>query len=380
MTMPAACRVCRQPLPADRLLRFDGMPAAAQFMPDATTVAQDKAEALDIYQCGGCGLVQTGNAPVPYYRDVVRAAAFSDEMRAFRRRQFAAFVEKYGLRDKKVVEIGCGRGEYLALLAEAGIAAHGVEHAEDAVRQCMATGLRVQRGFVDRPDCRLADAPFDGFVVLNFLEHWPDPNGALAGIGHNLTPGGIGLVEVPNFDMILRRRLFAEFIRDHVFYFTRETLETTLRLNGFEVIECAEVWHDYILSAVVRKRAPCATEPFERARLALKMEIDAFVSRHRDRGVAIWGAGHQALATIALLRLGADIRYVVDSAPFKQGRFTPTSHLPIVSPEQLRSDAVGAIIVMAASYSDEVAKTIRRDFGTAIAVTILRDAGLETVA
>ena len=88
--------------------------------------------------------------------------------------------------------------------------------------------------------------------MLSCLEHLPDVNGVLTGIRANLSPSAVGLVEVPNFDMILAEKTASEFMTDHLFYFTRETLETTLRLNGFEVEDCRPTWHDYILTATVR--------------------------------------------------------------------------------------------------------------------------------
>ncbi|HEX8979004.1 MAG TPA: methyltransferase domain-containing protein [Parasulfuritortus sp.] len=374
-----SCRVCGRPLPGSPLLHFENMPRAAQFLPDAQSLKQDVGIDLPVFQCPACGLVQIGGEPVPYYREVVRAAAFSEEMKAFRRDQFARFIEVHGLRGKRLVEIGCGRGEYLELFAEAGVDAHGLEYGEGAVEYCTGRGLQVARGFVDQPGYVLEDGPFDAFAVLNFLEHWPDPNAGLSGIAHNLREGGIGLVEVPNFDMILSLNLFTEFISDHICYFTQETLETLLRLNGFEVIECSAVWYGYILSAVVRKRSGCDVSAFDTTRRRLKTEIDGFIREQGSGGVAIWGAGHQALATIALLGLAGEIRYVVDSAPFKQGRYTPASHIPIVPPQRLQSEPVAGVIVMAASYSDEVAAIIRRDWGGSMQVAILRDSGLERV-
>jgi hypothetical protein len=67
----------------------------------------------------------------------------------------------------------------------------------------------------------------------------------------------------------------------------------------------------------------------------------------------------------------------VDSAVFKQGKYTPATHIPIVSPETLNSDPVDAVIVMAASYSDEVAMILRRHFSKQMHIAILRDYGLE---
>jgi SAM-dependent methyltransferase len=352
------------------------MPRAAQWLPDAASLAEDRGVDLDVHECPGCGLVQTTGEPVPYFREVIRAAGFSDEMKVFRTTQFAEFARAHGLFGRKVIEIGCGRGEYLALLRQAGMDARGLEHGPAAVRHCREAGLRVEAGFVDSRDYAIPHAPYDGFAVLNFLEHWPDPNASLSGIAGNLADGGIGLVEVPNLDMMLRKSLFSEFIADHTLYFTRETLETTLRLNGFEVVECAEVWHDYILSAVVRKRPGCDVSSFEGGRLRLKRDVDDFIGRHRHAGVAIWGAGHQALATIALLGIAGDIRYVVDSAPFKQKRFTPASHIPIVEPGRLETEPVGAVIVMAAAYSDEVAGIVRRSH-PGLPVAVLRDTRLD---
>ena len=73
------------------------------------------------------------------------------------------------------------------------------------------------------------------------------------------------------------------------------------------------------------------------------------------------------------------IKYVVDDAPFKQGKYTPATHIPIVPAENLEVSPVEAVIVMAASYSDEVAKKIRKNFDKSLKVSILRDTGLEKV-
>ena len=92
----------------------------------------------------------------------------------------------------------------------------------------------------------------------------------------------------------------------------------------------------------------------------------------------MWGAGYQSFAILSLTDIGNKISYVIDDATFKQNKFTPATHIPIVSSDWLRSNPVDAIIVMAASYSDEVAKKIRKNFDKNICVSILRDFGLES--
>lgn len=353
------------------------MPCAAQaFLVEPFNV-NDRGCDLELYQCDACGLLQLKGAPVSYYREVIRSAAYSPEMRAFREAQFADWSQRYGLAGRRVVEIGCGRGEYLLLLKEAGLDACGIEAGTASLRACRAAGLRATRGYLTRRSGMLPGAPFDAFVSFNFLEHWPDPVGSLRALVRNLTDGGVGLVEVPNFDMILRQGLFSEFIADHLLYFTEDTLCFVLRRAGFDVLTCRVVWHNYILSAEVRKRAPLNIDRLEQRRTAITSALHAFIGHFPLGKVAIWGAGHQALAVIALAGIAPDIRYIIDSAPFKQGRYSPATHLRIVAPDILWSEPVQAVIVMAASYSEEVAKILRCRFSAELVVAVLRDDGLE---
>lgn len=374
------CRVCNRIFFEKPLLRYKNMPKVAQYMPDAESLESDKGIDLEIFQCSGCGLVQITNNPVSYYKEVIRAAAFSEEMKDFRSKQFINFVQKYSLKGKKVIEIGCGSGEYLSIIKQVGAEAYGLEYSDESVKQCIKNGLKVSKGFIQKDTHKLKHAPFAAFFILNFLEHLPDPNSTLKGIYNNLTDGGVGIVEVPNFDMIFKKKLFSEFMRDHLSYFTKETLSLALTLNGFEVIECSELWHEYVLSIIARKRKKLDTSGFSEHKAKFKDEIEKYLRNFKEKRVAIWGAGHQALAIISLLDLTERIKYVVDSAVFKQGKYTPVTHIPIVCPDTLISDSVDAVIVMAASYSDEVTRIIRQKYARNMNIAILRDFGLEVLS
>ncbi len=335
---------------------------------------------LDVCQCSSCGLIQLNSLPVHYYKEVVRAAAFSPEMRGHRLQQFKRFAEDYNLINKKVFEVGCGKGEYLSVIAEAGMQAHGFEYSAESVLSCLQQGLVAFEDFIEEPIQEIADAPYAAFFMLSFLEHVPDPVRTLRGIANNLEEDGLGLIEVPNFDMIVKNGLFSEFIADHLFYFTEKTFSHVLNTSGFEVIDCRSSWYDYLLTAIVRKRRSINLDYFIDFEKKIGSEIHQFLRRFKRREVAAWGAGHQALAVINLVGIGQNLRYVIDSATFKQGKFTPGSHVPIVEPDRLRIDPVKAIIVMAGSYSDEVSRIIKDKYTSDISIAILRDFGLEVIS
>jgi threonine dehydrogenase-like Zn-dependent dehydrogenase len=127
----------------------------------------------------------------------------------------------------------------------------------------------------------------------------------------------------------------------------------------------------------VRKRSNVNIAAFQDKRESLKVALHQFADQYQTGGMAVWGAGHQALAAIALLDLGGKIKYVLDSAPFKQGKFTPATHVPIVPPSMLSEKPVSAVIVMAAGYSDEVVKIIQARSQINLKIAILRETHLE---
>ena len=175
------CRVCGSDFFPEPLLHFDQMPKAAQNFPDKDTLSQDEGVTLDVFQCQGCGLVQLNNEPLSYYREVIRASAFSEEMKTYRMAQFSDLIEKWGLKGKKLIEVGCGKGEYLSIFNALDVNTFGLEYAPDSVRVCQEASLNVKEGFMEQGDYSIEQGPFDAAVILSFFEHVPEPNTVLAG-------------------------------------------------------------------------------------------------------------------------------------------------------------------------------------------------------
>ena len=332
---------------------------------------------MNICQCSQCGLVQLANKPVDYYRDVIRASGISKEMRTFRIAQFKEWIAQNHLENKKILEVGCGNGEYLSLLKEAGGNAFGLEHNESSVNNCKAQGLNVETGFFETGTEILENKPFGAFLILNWLEHIPNINLFLRGIHDNLTPDAVGIVEVPNFTMMSKKGLITEFSSEHLFYFSEKTLSFALESCGFEVMQCRPIWHDYILSANVQKRKTIETKTFSDTKKAIVNQLDSFAKRHRK--LAVWGAGHQALAVLCMANISKKIQYVVDSSPQKQNHFTFATHIPIVVPEQLKASPVDALMIICGGYSDEVARLVQNRSFPKMSIAILREDKLEII-
>ena len=93
--------------------------------------------------------------------------------------------------------------------------------------------------------------------------------------------------------------------------------------------------------------------------------------------MAIWGASHQGFTLAATTKLGGRVEYIIDSAPFKQGRFSPASHIPIVAPDYAVVHPVDEILIVAPGYTDEIAGIIRERFDENVRILVLRTDRIE---
>ncbi|MEG1595349.1 MAG: methyltransferase domain-containing protein [Lachnospiraceae bacterium] len=356
------CRLCKNQLKErNPILQFHNMPSIAQNFPTKDQLGQDCGIDFSIYQCPYCGLIQILEKPVSYYKDVIRAVAVSQEMAEFRKVQFEKFLRENQLIGKRIIEIGAGAGEYMTLMEAAGAVVYGIEHRNTSVSAGKEKGLTLYQGYISSKEYAIGDSPFDGFYCMNYLEHVPELNEFLQGINYNLTEGGIGLIEVPNTDRIIQDAMFSEFMLDHLSYFTQETLKRVVEQNGFKVKSCEVVWNEYMISMVVEKRRKIDGTGFQKGEQTLIKEVNAFIEDMNVKGkkVAVWGAGHEALSILAIAQLRGRIDGVIDSADFKQNKYTPATHIPIYSPDRIKEQKIEAILVIAGSFTNEVCRIIK---------------------
>lgn len=372
------CIVCGAPLAGEPLLRCANMPASAQDIPTFEQLPEDAGIDLNLCQCPGCGLVQFDCEPVSYYRDVIRAGGYSTTMVELRRSQYTHFIEKCGLAGKKIVEVGCGQGEFLQVLTEFPVEAYGIEHKADLVEMAQKKGLNVTQGFTETEDTIIPGAPFDAFLSFNFMEHQPYPNTMMQCIYNNLVEGGYGLITVPSFEYILEHDSFYELLRDHIANYTQDALRFLVERNGFAMLECKRINRD-TWEMIVQKKQRVDVSGLVRNFDLLTKQMNEYVDSRLAQGkkVAVWGASHQGFTAVSTTGVGNKISYIIDSAPFKQGKFAPASHTKIVSPDHWFQEQADCILIIAPGYTDEIAGVIRTKYGEGVEISVLKSATIQ---
>lgn len=364
------CRLCSAALTEAPIISMEPFPKAAQFYPREDEFAQDIGIVLDVFQCPSCGLVQLKIDPVDYYKEVITAAVLSPHAKLTRLTEMNAFVDRFGLRGKKALEIGSARGDMLEVMAEAGLDAMGLEYAPKSIEYAKGKGRNIHLGYINDFN---PEAKADVFFSYNYLEHQPDAKAFIQSVHRVTTPDAIGYVTVPNLEYLLASKCLYEFVADHLVYFTQRTLSLAFEMNGFDVLSCQAINNDNDIEIIVQKRRQLNLSSYVAEVDDLSVRLNELVAQYAATGkkIAVWGAGHRTLALLAISRINK-IEFIVDSADFKQGKYSPVMFNKIVSPKDLEASDVDAIIIMVPGlYPEEVLKTVRK-FNRKLDVYILR--------
>jgi len=276
-------------------------------------------------------------------------------------------VEACGVRGARIVEVGCGQGDFLRrLVAWPGAGNTGVGFDPACAAPETECGGRLH--FVRRlyqPD--RAGVPADVVICRHVIEHVAAPLDLLAAVRGAVRPGARVFFETPDVTWILRHGVLWDWFYEHCSLFSATSLAACFARAGFEPTEVRPVFDDQYLWLAARPGvAGDAAMPgavlaladaygaAEAARLAAWRSRLADLAR--DGAVALWGAGAKGVTFAGLADPdGRAIDCLVDINPAKQGRFVPGTGHPIVAPAALAARGVRHVVLMNPAYRAEVA-------------------------
>lgn len=133
-----------------------------------------------------------------------------------------------------LLDIGCNVGTFMETAAQRGWQVEGVEANRRAVEACRRKGLTVHDALFGPDFLKTFDKKYDLVCMNDTIEHFPDPSQALRWAQSVMAPGGHLSLTTPNIDNFLGR-LFQIKPKEHLFYFSAETLNKALGQAGYEV-------------------------------------------------------------------------------------------------------------------------------------------------
>ncbi len=340
---------------------------------------EDRAEAtsfptgsIELAMCRACGFITNIRFDprlAEYSQRYEETQAFSPRFVQFARSLAQRWVDRHDLGDKTVLEIGCGKGEFLVMMADAGIGhGIGIDPGVHPERLNSAAGHHLS-WIKDFYSEKYAHLEVDAIVCRHTLEHISPVGGFLAMLRQTIadrTDIPI-LFELPDVQRVLDEVAFWDVYYEHCSYFTAGSLARLFERSGFEVVDLEFAYDNQYLILEARP-APTGVQPqpwpvhdltainggIEHFRVEYGRTIDHWSDRLAGTSgdVVIWGAGSKGVTFLA--EVGERITAAVDINPHKHGMYMAGTGHEIIAPDRLRVMKPELVIAMNPIYIDEI--------------------------
>ena len=329
---------------------------------------------LDLTICKACGFIFNRAFTIDkimYGEDYDNTQSYSPAFDEYLNKLVSHMILERGVRNCRIVEVGCGKGSFLRKLIEfegSGNSGYGFDPSYTAEESALEGRLVFERRYYDQ-SC--TDVAADVVVCRHVIEHVPDPLSLLTNIRQALVNSSHARIffETPCVEWILRNQVIWDFFYEHCSYFTAQSLATAFQSAGFDVENVTHIfggqylWLEGKVAAVeapatVAKSAgqtPQLAQEFARRERELKDLWTRLISTlSKTETIAVWGAGAKGVTFANLVdpdRVWIDC--VVDLNPQKRGGYIPGTGHPIVGYEELSQRGVTTAILMNPNYREE---------------------------
>jgi SAM-dependent methyltransferase len=337
--------------------------------------------------CSDCGFIHNSRfdpSLVSYSTEYENSLHFSPRFEAFADALVERLIEAYGIRNSTVVDVGCGKGEFLSMICRRGEnRGIGYDSSFDPADGTIPGDVDVTI-IREMFTARTAPEEADLVVCRHVLEHIVEPR-PFVELLHRLAARRTGTVvylEVPNVLFTLHDLGIWDVIYEHVGYFSAGSLVRLCRDVGLQPVQVETAYGDQFLCLDARTGASGA--PVDMADLDAEREPEVerlielsqvfaqkFESKRaywrqwladgarQDRRVVVWGAGSKGVTFLNLVAAAGPIAAAIDLNPRKHGRFVPGTGHEVLPPEELLALRPDEILVMNPVYRGEIAAYLR---------------------
>lgn len=279
----------------------------------------------------------------------------------------------FGVRRKRILEIGCGKGAFLKRICEATESiGFGFDRTYD--------GKIVSKNVVFKPEYfKKQKKPFDADVIIlrHVLEHIDTPFAFLKQITENVDKSKkpMFMIEVPDFEWIIKNRTFWDICYEHCNYFTKHSLHELAKALNLRVDVLFNTFGGQYMVLIATLGAPeVRKNSYPKLMDETLLGISGLFSQRFEeirrlinaappgKEFAVWGASTKGTVLLASLdkKTLDRIKFAIDINKSKQDRYLAVSGKRIRSPDFLkRIPTVSSVIIMNPNYTSEIAKILK---------------------
>jgi len=359
---------------------------ANKFLDEAELSAIEPKYPLKVGYCHVCGHVQLTDVvpPAAMFEDYLYVSSASDTLKAHLWELSDVIVSRYHLSaNDLVIDIGCNDGTLLKGFRRHRVKTVGVDPAANLAEISRQDGIDRVVGFFNSKTAgeivrRWGNA--SAITATNTFPHIPDLGDFLEGVSHALDSGGVFVLEAHYLLDMLEQCAFDTIYHEHVSYWALGPMKRLFEKHGFEVVNAERLpIHHGQLRVTAQRKGEGTIQPsvnrllqqekaagldqfetykqFAQKTFQIKTDLHQKLKDLREANKQVVGYGAPAKGNTLLSFL--DIRremicYIADRSLLKQGRLTPGTHIPVVSPDRLITDKPDYVLLLAWNFADEI--------------------------
>lgn len=343
---------------------------------------------LHAYVCNECFLVQLDEyvTPQDIFSEYAYFSSYADSWVQHAKRYTDLVVERFSLDvDSFVVEIASNDGYLLQHFVDKNIPVLGVEPAANVAEVAREKGIRTTVQFFGTDTARKLSAEYGKANLLlgnNVLAHVPNVNDFVAGMKVMLAPDGVITMEFPHLLRLMENNQFDTIYHEHFSYFSFSTVEKVFAAHGLTLFDVEEIKTHGGSLRIYGRHAEDAGKSvtervtelrqreknlgftdlkiyadFEETVKETKRRILEFLIQAKRDGHTVVGYGAPGKGNTLLNYCGIRqdfIDYTVDRSPYKQGKYTPGTRIPICHPDKIRETKPDYIFILPWNLKEEI--------------------------
>ncbi|RTE07914.1 class I SAM-dependent methyltransferase [Paenibacillus whitsoniae] len=334
---------------------------------------------LSLYVCTSCGFVFNTDfdlAKMNYSSEYNNSQTYSPFFEQYVNGLVQRISEEVGDTDCTVIEIGCGKGDFLKRIVQTNpnVKGFGFDPSYEGDSTYNDGRLTFIKEFYD---ANYAHINADIVICRHVIEHVETPVQLLSTVRQALISSANTKLffETPCVDWILENQVYWDFFYEHCSYFTKSSLTTAFERAGFQAERITHIfngqylWMEATLGDVKdtvsvddSKRTYQLAERFTQNEFVITNKWKTTLQTMELQGsIAVWGAGAKGVTIANLLDPECKlISCIVDINPAKQGKYLPGTGHPIVGVTELEYYNISDVVVMNLNYRDEIASLLQQ--------------------
>jgi len=382
----STCRVCKSKN-LSKVLSFGPTPLANAFLSSSQIDFQESFFPLDVYFCGDCGFLQLGHVVSPkiLFKDYVYVSStslvFVNHFKKFADEVFPRF----SLNNKSlIIDIGSNDGILLKPFKTLGARVLGIEPAVHIANIAKKEGIdTIPEFFSVNLAKKIVKTKGKAKIVTatNVFAHIDDLDEVIKGVLILLEEDGVFIMEAPYLIDFIKKRYFDLVYHEHLSYWAIKPLITLFNRFDMTLFDVQKVdSHGGSIRIFVKKNKSfhkTSKNIVNFLNLEKKYKLDDkntylkyadLVLQNRlqlmklltslklkKKRIIGYGAPAKGNTLLNYFKIGTDLLdYIVDDSPFKQGLYTPGTHIPVVPAQKLKEDKPDYILILAWNFAKPI--------------------------